>query len=139
MKGAGMAHPNADRAEGVLRSVSAGDLETFGGHLTDDVVWHVGGRHPLSGDYRGREAVLGYHTKVSALTGGSLTLQPVDVLASQGHLGIFLRARADVGGHTLDTTMVEAVRLADDGRWAEFWALADDQAQVDHFWKAVAK
>jgi hypothetical protein len=34
--------------------------------------------------------------------------------------------------------MVEAVRLADDGRWVEFWALADDQGNDDEFWKAMA-
>jgi len=32
-----------------------------------------------------------------------------------------------------------AVRLDDDGRWAEFWAFADDQEVVDAFWKEVAR
>jgi hypothetical protein len=35
--------------------------------------------------------------------------------------------------------MVEAITLTDDGKWAEFWALADDQAGVDAFWKEVAR
>jgi ketosteroid isomerase-like protein len=119
--------------------VSAGDLDELDRRLTDDVVWHVGGNHPLSGDYRGRQAVREYHRKVADLTAGSLRLEPVDILASESHLGIFLRASAAGEGRRLDTTMVEAVRLSEDGRWAEFWALADDQTQVDDFWKAVAR
>jgi hypothetical protein len=61
------------------------------------------------------------------------------VLASEHYLGLFLRATAEGGGHTLDTTMVEAVRLSDDGRWTEFWALAADQPDVDAFWKELIK
>jgi hypothetical protein len=35
--------------------------------------------------------------------------------------------------------MVEAVRLTDDGQWAEFWGLAEDQELVDAFWKELAQ
>jgi ketosteroid isomerase-like protein len=132
-------HPHAERARATLAAVSAGRLEELERQMTDDIVWHVGGNHPLSGDYNGRQAVTEYLRKVAALTRGSLRLTPEDILASDRHLGIFLSARADAAGATLDTTMVEAIRLADDGRWAEYWALADDQPQVDAFWKAVAQ
>ena len=134
-----MAHPHAEQAKAVLAEVSGGNLDALRDQVTDDIVWHVGGEHPLSGDYRGREEVMDYHQRVADLTGGSLRLEPIDVLASDRHLGIFLRASAGGGGPSLDTTMVEAIRLSEDGKWAEFWALADDQAGVDAFWKEVAK
>jgi ketosteroid isomerase-like protein len=130
--------PNIARARGVLEAVSARDFDRAGQHLSEDIVWHVGGKHPLSGDYRGHDAVHAYHSRVAELTGDSLRLEPIDILASDHYLGIFLRATAETGGRSLDTTMVEAVRLAEDGRWAEFWALADDQDSVDEFWKAMA-
>lgn len=133
----GQAHAEAARA--VLQAVSDGDLDRLESQLSDDIVWHVGGDHPLAGDYRGREAVRRYHTRVAALSSGSLRLEPVDVLASDNYLGIFLKASANAGSHTLDTTMVEAIRLSDDGRWAEFWGLAEDQDLVDAFWKVLAK
>jgi uncharacterized protein len=132
-------HPHARQAQAILSAVSTGHLEEIERQLTDDVVWHVGGNHPLSGDYRGRPAVMEYLRRVQALTRGSLRLQPDDILASDHHVGIFLTAKAVAGPVVLDTTMVEAIRLEDHGRWAEFWALADDQQQVDEFWKAVVK
>jgi ketosteroid isomerase-like protein len=134
-----MAPANADNARAVLKAVSAGELDDLDRQLTDDVVWHVGGEHPLSGDYRGREAVRGYHARVAELTNRSLRLEPVDVLGSDRYLGIFLKASAEVRGRTLDARLVEAIRLSDDGRWAEFWGLAEDQAAVDAFWKELAK
>jgi hypothetical protein len=76
---------------------------------------------------------------VAELSSGSLRLEPVDVLASDNYLGIFLKASANAGDQTLDTTMVEAIRLSDDGRWVEFWGLAEDQDLVDGFWKELAK
>ena len=134
-----MEHPNVERTRALLGAVSAGDLDALDRSLTDDVIWHVGGEHPLSGDYRGRQAVQQYHRRVAALTAGTLRLEPVDILGSDSHIGIFLRATATAGNHRLDTTMVEAARVAEDGRWEEFWALADDQGQVDDFWRGMSE
>lgn len=134
-----MEDSRVEAVRAALRSVYAGQLEEFDSQLADDIVWHVGGEHPLSGDYRGRQAVLDYHARVAELTSGSLQLEPIDVLAGDHFLGVFVRATADSGGQKLDTTMVEAIRLSEDGKWAEFWALAEDQGQVDSFWSEMAK
>jgi ketosteroid isomerase-like protein len=134
-----MADQGAARTREVLSAFSGGDLGALINHLTDDVVWHVGGDHPLSGDYRGRDEVRAYHDRVAELTGGTLSLEPTDVLASDRYLGIFVHAAAEADGRTLDTTMVEAVALAEDGRWREFWALAEDQPAIDEFWTEVAR
>ncbi|MGH2704110.1 MAG: nuclear transport factor 2 family protein [Actinomycetota bacterium] len=132
---AGESH--TDRTRSVLQSFSGGDLDALMGQLTDDVLWHVGGDHPLSGDYRGQEEVRGYHQRVAEITGGTLRLEPIDILGSGRFLGIFVRATARASGRDLDATLVEAIRLDGDGRWAEFWALAADQEAVDAFWKEV--
>jgi hypothetical protein len=34
----------------------------------------------------------------------------------------------------MDTLLAQTRRLADDGRWCEYWAVADDQEAVDAFW-----
>jgi hypothetical protein len=99
----------------------------------DDVLWHVGGNHPLSGDYRGRQAVLDYFAKVQNLTTQTLNLDPIEILAGGGFGAIFLRVRAEREGKDLDVTMAEAFR-AEGGQLAEFWATADDQEAVDRFW-----
>jgi ketosteroid isomerase-like protein len=128
-----MDHRNEDLAQRFLDAYGRLDFQALDTLLTDDVLWHVGGDHPLSGDYRGRQAVLDYFAKVQSLTSQTLTLDPIEILAGGGFGAIFLRVRAEREGRSLDVTMAEAFR-AEDGRLAEFWATADDQEAVDRFW-----
>jgi ketosteroid isomerase-like protein len=128
-----MDHPNDDLARRFIDAYGRRDYQTLEGLLTDDVLWHVGGNHPLSGDYRGRQAVLDYFAKVQSLTSQTLTLDPIEILASGSFGAIFLRVRAERESRELDVTMAEAFR-AQEGQLAEFWATADDQEAVDRFW-----
>jgi ketosteroid isomerase-like protein len=128
-----MNHLNEELARQFLDAYARHDQGALGQLLAEDVLWHVGGDHPLSGDYRGRHAVLQYFDKVQALTGQTLTLEPIEILANPRHGAIFLRVRAQREGKDLDVTMAEAFRT-EDGRLAEFWATADDQEAVDRFW-----
>lgn len=127
-------HPNIQRIRDALAAYNDGDFERFRSFIAEDVLWHVGGDHPLSGDYRGREAVFDYYTTVRELTGGTLTLEPLDILANERHGGIFMRVKGARDGKTLDVVLAEALTFDEDGRWAEYWALADEQETVDAFW-----
>lgn len=129
-------HPNVANIKAALSAFGSGDRDEMQKHLADDIVWHVGGNHHLSGDYRGGGAVLDYHERVRELTGGSLKLEPVSVMADAEHAGIFLRVSGERSGSKLDTVMAEALRLDGQGRWVEYWAQADDQVAVDEFWSA---
>ena len=40
--------------------------------LADDIVWRSPGRNPLSGDYRGKDAVLALFGRLAEETGGTL-------------------------------------------------------------------
>jgi ketosteroid isomerase-like protein len=128
-------HPNVQRIREALDAYNAGDLERMREFIAEDIVWHVGGDHPLSGDYRGVDAVLDYYARVKEQTGGTLTLEPVDVLANDEHGGIFMRVRGERDGKTIDVELAEALTFDEHGRWAEYWALADEQETVDGFWR----
>jgi uncharacterized protein len=128
-----MDHRNEDVAQDFLDAYGRRDFQALEKLLTDDVVWHVGGSHPLSGDYQGKQAVLDYFAKVQGLTSQTLTLDPIEILAGGSFGAIFLRVRAERPGKDLDVTMAEAFR-AEEGQLAEFWATADDQEAVDRFW-----
>jgi uncharacterized protein len=127
-------HPNAQKVRDALDTYNAGDLEGMRAFLAEDILWHVGGKHPLSGDYRGVEAVLDYYAKVREQTGGTLTLEAVDILANDDHGGVFMRVRGERDGKTIDVELAEALTFAASGRWVEYWALADEQEKVDAFW-----
>jgi len=64
-------HPNVENIRKRYDAFNNGDLAAVGDLLADDVVWHVPGRSPIAGDYRGREATLTYLGRRAELTGGS--------------------------------------------------------------------
>ncbi len=111
-----------------------GDLAEYRQFFTEDLVWHVGGNNPMSGDYRGLQAAFDYFERVRQLTGGSLRSEPLDILADDTHIGVFTRVTAARGGRQLDVVLAQAFRVNADGLFTEYWALADDQEAVDAFW-----
>src|SRR5205085_9298847 len=61
----------------------AGDMEWLNEHLHENVVWHVPGHNLTSGDYRGREAVLGFFPRSVQIALADLDLH--DIVASDDH------------------------------------------------------
>jgi ketosteroid isomerase-like protein len=129
-----MTMADAATVHAALDAYNKGGFDALSPYLAEDVVWHVGGRHALSGTYRGREAVAGYHGQVAEMTGGTLHLEPIDVIAGETHAAVFLRATGERGDHRLDVELAEAIRLDGSDRWAEYWAASDQQEAVDTFW-----
>ena len=126
--------PTSDRVREAFAAFNRGDVEAMRPFIAEDIVWHVGGDHPLSGDYRGRDALFEYVGKVLELTGGTLTAEPLDVLVNDRHAGVFQRVTGERDGRKLDVVLAQALTFDDDGRWSEYWALADRQDEVDAFW-----
>jgi ketosteroid isomerase-like protein len=122
------------RTREFLDTFARGELDALGEFFSDDVVWHVAGKHPLSGDYVGREALIGYFKRASAESGGSLKLEPSAILANEEHVALFLRVTGERNGKTLDIEMAEVMNIGPDGRWTEFFSMPDDQVSVDEFW-----
>lgn len=129
-----MGHPNVERLRRFLEAYAVKDAESIGGTLADDAVWHVGGTHRLSGDYRGRDAILEYFERVGEETGGTLRLEPIELLANDQRGAAFLRVTGDRGDRHLDVIMAEAFHLDGKGRIREFWSHATDQEAIDRFW-----
>jgi ketosteroid isomerase-like protein len=131
-------HPGVARIRDYLDHFARHDMEGLRDFFADDVVWHVGGAHPLSGDYRGKEALFEYFERVHELTGGTLHLEATSILASDLHVGMFTRVTASHAGQELDVVLSQAFDVGPDGRWTQYYALANDQEAVDAFWTAIA-
>jgi uncharacterized protein len=131
-----MADERVRRLEAWISAYSASDREAMEESLAENAAWHVGGTHRLSGDYRGREAILGYFDTVRRDTEDTMRLEPLEVLANDRHGAAFLRVTAERGGRRLDVVVADAFRFDADGRIEEFWAHATDQAAIDEFWSA---
>jgi ketosteroid isomerase-like protein len=127
-------HPNVTRTREYLDTFAQGDLEALRPFFSDDVVWHVAGNHPLSGDYFGKDELIDYFHAARELSGGTLSLEPSSIMANDAHVVVMLRVSGEREGKKLDIEMAEAFTVLPDGTWSEFWAMPDDQASVDEFW-----
>ena len=122
------------RLEAWLDAYGNHDRETMRDSLAEDAVWHVGGTHRHSGDYRGRDAILSYFDAIREATTDTMRLERLEILANERHGAAFLRVTAERAGKRLETVAADAFRFDDDGRIAEFWASNANQAQIDEFW-----
>ena len=129
-----MEHPNVEQLRAFLDAYASGDPDALRATLAEDPIWHVGGTHALSGDYRGRDAILDYFARVGTETDQTLRLEPIELLANEARGAAFLRVTGKRGDRTLDVTMAEAIQFDGDGRIQEFWAHATDQDAINRFW-----
>jgi uncharacterized protein len=127
-------HPNATRArEGFERFVQ-GDLPALLDLFADDAVWHVPGSMLLSGEHRGREAIIAFLRATAELTGGTYRVELLWAVSDENHLAAVYRAvgkRPDE--RELDIEQALLVEL-EDGRWKVVRAQPLDQAAFDAFW-----
>lgn len=128
-----MGHPNEELTRRGYEAFGKGDMDTLNDLLSDDIVWHVPGNNPLSGDYRGKDAVYGLFAKIVEQSGGTLRQDIHDVLANDEHAVVMVVARAERQGKKLDDRQVHVLHLKD-GKATEFWNHFGDQAAVDEFW-----
>ena len=127
-------HRNIAMIRRALEVYNSGDDNAMRGSLADDIVWHVGGNHEMSGDYIGIEAVVDYFRRVRRETAGTLQVQPAEILANDRHASIFMRVSAYRDVRWMDVLLAEAHTLDPNERWAEYRALANDRDVVDAFW-----
>ena len=122
------------RLEAWLDAYGNHDRQTMLDSLAENAVWHVGGTHRHSGDYRGRDAILGYFDAIREATADTMRLEALEILADERYGAAFLRVNADRDGRRLETVAADAFRFDDKGRIAEFWASNSNQAAIDEFW-----
>ncbi len=129
-------HANVQRSRRAYEAFGKGDMETVGELLADDVVWHIGGHNPLSGDYKGKEAVFGFFGKLMQVSGGTFKLEVHDILANDDHSVTLVRETAEKNGKKLDHRAVHITHPDSEGRVKEFWAFEEDQAAGDAFFSS---
>jgi uncharacterized protein len=128
-----MAHPNEDLLRRGYEAFSKGDMQTLDGLFADDIVWHVGGRSHLAGDYRGKQEVFELFGKFVQLTGGTFKVELHDVLANDEHAIALQTATGEREGKTLNDNGVGVYHVKD-GKVTESWLHPGDPYVIDEFW-----
>jgi ketosteroid isomerase-like protein len=128
-----MAHPNEDLVRRGFAAFGTGDMATLGELFADDIVWHAGGRSPISGDYKGKDEVFGLFARFAERTGGTLRVDIHDVLANDEHVVALTKSTAEREGKSLSADGVQVFHVKD-GKVTESWFHAADQYASDEFW-----
>ena len=128
-----MAHPNVDLLRGDYEAFSKGDLDHVMATFTDDVVAHIAGHSPISGEYRGKDGIQGFFGQLFELTGGTFAVEVHAVIADDGHGAVLSKQTGQREGRTLSSNAVELFHLRD-GKISEFWSLVEDLDALDAFW-----
>jgi ketosteroid isomerase-like protein len=119
-------------AERFLKSL--GDPQAMREALAADVVWHVPGKAPISGEHKGVEGVLSYFGKLRGLSDGTFHAKVVEVLTGGSTAALYSQAtgkRPD--GRRYDSTYVLLLTIRD-GRVAQARLYNADQAAFERFW-----
>ncbi|MGY6020071.1 nuclear transport factor 2 family protein [Streptomyces spinosirectus] len=96
-------HPHALLVRKGYEAFSSGDMDTLRSMMTSDASHHVPGSHPLSGDFKGIDTILGYYGRLMEQTGGTFRVELRTVLVDgRGHAVSLHHATARRGDKTMD-------------------------------------
>lgn len=127
-------HPHAELVRRGFDAFGRGDLETLGGLMSGDVTHHVPGDGPLSGDYKGRDAVLGLYRRMFEETDGTMRSELQQVFVDgRGHAVAVHRFAAERRGRTIDATGAIVFRIVGD-RITDLDECSEDIVRDSAFW-----
>ncbi|MGZ4132368.1 MAG: nuclear transport factor 2 family protein [Actinomycetota bacterium] len=124
-------HPNVDLMRRGYAAFGAGDMATVGELFADDIVWHANSTGSLSGDYVGKDAVMGFF---GALAGRATLQQDIhDIVANDEHVVVLVKGRAERSdGTTLSDDNIHVWHVRD-GKATEFWGYSTDPDAANAF------
>lgn len=128
-------HPNVERTRQGYAAFASGDLDKLrNDHFAPDVVFHVGGHSPLTGEYKGIDEVFGFFGKLAEMTGGSFKLDVHDILANDEHVVALVRNTGERNGKRISQNVVHVFHVNPEGKFTENWGFPEDQQGADEFW-----
>ncbi len=124
-------HANLQLAHRAWAAVAASDVDALAEIWAHDIVWHVTGTNPWTGDHVGQDAVFDYLADVGEV-GEAYDMRLDDVLVSDERMLLVFHVTARRAGKTVETGQLLLARVAS-GRIAEVWTLPLDPAAFHGF------
>jgi ketosteroid isomerase-like protein len=126
-------HPNVTIAKEGFEAFEKGDMGWMDEHLSDDIVWHVGGNSKWAGTYKGKANVLDFFARQMQAMGSAPAVETHDVLGNDDHVISLGTAKATgPDGSSAEWKWVQVFHIKD-GKATEVWGLAENDASVDPF------
>jgi uncharacterized protein len=124
---------NAALLRDAYDAFARGDIPAVLALLDPSITWHVPGRSPLSGDYKGHDEVLGFFGTAMERSGGTLRVAVDELLADGERVVALTTVSATRGGRSWSSPEVHVWRVVD-GRAVEFREFQGDEQSEDQFW-----
>jgi len=128
-----MSEHNATLVRDAYEAFARGDIPTVLGILDPAIIWHIPGRSPLSGDYKGHDEVLGFFATSMERSAGTLRVDVDDIIANGERVVVLSTVSAVRNGRSWSSPEVHVWRVVD-GTAVEFREFQGDQQSEDEFW-----
>ena len=126
------AQMNMTLAKAVWDALSVGDVEVLDELMAEKLLWHVPGKHRLSGTKTDRDQVMDYLGTLGEET-DVYDLELRDILVNDDRGLILYHVTGKREGRSLDTYQMLLFQV-EDNRITEAWSNPFDQHAVDNFW-----
>jgi ketosteroid isomerase-like protein len=127
-------HPrSAQVVDAVAQFNGDGSVEAAVAEFSPEVVFTAPGHSAVAGTYRGKEGVREFFEGLYRISGGTLTMLPLEVLSNDEHLVLFFRFTGQREDQTLDITLAGFHSDNSPDGWRRATFLPDDQSAFDRF------
>ncbi len=128
------AETNVEVVRRLYAAFAAGDAETVRSCIAEDAVWHLPGRSPIAGVYRGVDAIFDdFFAVIRAGSGGTFEVDLVEVFGGDERFVALQHVTGKRDRKRLDILACQLITLSD-GRIAEVRGFQSDQYALDEFW-----
>ncbi|MFE6283520.1 nuclear transport factor 2 family protein [Streptomyces sp. NPDC057877] len=111
-----------------------GDMDTLRGLIAADCTHHVPGSHPLSGDFKGQDAIIDMYGRLAQETAGTMSVELRHVMVDgRGHAVAVHRFQAERSGRSYDDTGCLVFRIVGD-KITDLDECVGDIDKADEFW-----
>jgi ketosteroid isomerase-like protein len=116
------------------RRMYSGD-ESERANIATDIVWHVPGHNPVSGDYHGFEEYTQLMpSRMAPLT--SWSFEVYDIMVNGNYVVAAISLKGERMGKKVDLRGAHIMRMNDRGQVVEGWGFTSDQDALDEFFSA---
>lgn len=120
-------HPNVAAYRRTVDAFRDRDFDTVRSLVAEDVVWHVPGQNPMTGEIRGLDQLVAWLTRVSEL---GFTIREHDVLGNDEHVCALSYMGARRPGVELEIRVTSVFHFRA-GQQVERWFYPEDMAAWD--------
>jgi uncharacterized protein len=127
-----MTHSNEAMVRKAYDALGKGDIPKVLSAFADDIQWHELGSSPLSGEYKGKQEVLGFFGKLMELSEGTFHLRIEEVLGNDRYVLALVEEHGERDGKTLAVDAVHVWKI-NNNTATEFWCYPADQNAFGEF------